>query len=201
MPETPNDLDVVQVVKQEWPDLGGEPGPLIPYALPIEPLEDGIEIAALFIVEVGRRNKGLAIWSDDGDMRFRDVVNPGTDGKGYTLSELLAGSGGLTEEGHKVLRQLIHWIPDGPGDGFSTSPFKEETWSGAFKTYEVWWESNSKLKKIFDHSMTWTGVKKTSETWTLYKTDGTSKLIDATDTITYSGIFPQTRTRVFTVYP
>lgn len=201
MPLTPNDYEVVQVVKQEWPNLGGKPGPLIPYPLPIEPFEDGIEVGALFVVEVGRRNKNVAIWSNGGELFFRDFVNPGTGGAGYSLGTLIAGTGGLTEEGHKVLRQLIHWIPDGPGDGFSTSPYKEETWSGAFKTYEVWWESSSKLKKLFDHSITWTGINKTNETWALYKTDGTNKLIDATDTITYSGIFPQTRTRVYTVYP
>ncbi|HEC72015.1 MAG: hypothetical protein ACTSW7_01165 [Candidatus Thorarchaeota archaeon] len=89
MPLTPDDYDVVQVVKQEWPNLGGKPGPLIPYSLPIEPLEDGIEAGALFVVEVGRRNKNVAIWANQGKMIFKDIENPGVGGIGYTLTQIL----------------------------------------------------------------------------------------------------------------
>lgn len=202
MPLTPTGFDVVQVLKQEWSDLGGGEGSDYPSPnVPLSPFQDAPEVPCIFIVESGRRNKNVAVWAYQGKMRFRDVENPGSSGEGYTLTELLAGAGGLTEEGHKVLRQLIHWIPDGPGDGFSTTPFKKTTWSGIFKTAEVWWESSSMLKKIFEHTMTWTGINKTGEVWTLYKTDGTSPHARATDTITFNGIFEDERTRVYTVWP
>lgn len=201
MPETPNGLDIVQVIKQEWTSLGGGEGSDWAYSVPLNAVQDAPEFPAVFFVDVGRRNRAIAIWPDGSNLRFRDITNPGTDGKGYTLTEVLAGIGGLTETGHKVLRQLIHWIPDGPGDGFSTSPYKEIVWSGAFKDSEIWWESSDKLKKLFEHTMTWTGVNKTGEIWTLYKTDGSSPHARATDAITYSGVFPQTRTRTFTVWP
>lgn len=201
MPSTPDDLDRVQVIKQEWSSLGGGEGSDFAYSVPLNAIQDAPEFPAIFIVDVGRRNKAIAIWPDGSDLRFRDITNPGIDNKGYTLTEVLAGAGGLTEEAHKALRQLIHWLPDGPGDGFSTSPFKKSTWSGIFKTAEVWWESSDMLKKIFEHTMTWTGINKTGEVWTLYKTDGTSPHVRATDVITFNGVFEDTRTRTYTVWP
>jgi hypothetical protein len=92
MPLTPDDLDVVQIIKQEWSSLGGGEGSDLPYSLPLSVIQDGIEIPAIFIVEAGRRNKALAIWSDNGKLRFRDVLNPGENGRGYTLGELIGGA-------------------------------------------------------------------------------------------------------------
>jgi hypothetical protein len=91
MPSNPDGLDVVQLIKQEWSSLGGDSGDEKPYDAPIEPLEDGIEVAAIFIVESGdsRPSRAVAIWKDGNNMRFRDVTNPGS---GYTLSELIGGA-------------------------------------------------------------------------------------------------------------
>lgn len=196
MPETPDNYEVVQVIKQEWPNLGGKPGPLIPFPLPIEPLEDGIEAGALFVVEVGRRNKALAIWSDNGDMRFRDVTNPGTDDKGYTLTELLAGTGGVTVSSHRTIPQLIHYIDEGPGPGFVNGTYKTITASNPiFPSKVEWFREDDTL--FLEKLITYTGINATSIEWNLYDTDGTTVLETMTDTISYSGVFETGRVRVF----
>ncbi len=193
MPTTPNDLDVVQVIKQEWPDLGGEPGPLIPYPQPIEPLEDGIEAAALFVVEVGRRNKGVAIWSDNGNIRFRDIINPGTSGTGYTLTELLAGAGGITKGLHPALLQLIHFIDEGPAEGFVSGATKTVSGPKMFPTQWLWKRQDG--TSLVERNMIWTGINVTTNEWKIYAADGSTLLVSVTDTITYDGIFETGRTR------
>jgi len=104
------------------------------------------------------------------------------------------GGGGITEAQHKVLRQLIHFIDDGPAEGFPSGCYKETTPTGPFPTSEIWWESSSKLKKIVSLDTAWTGVNITQEVWKVYDTDGTV-LATVTDTISYSGIFETSRNR------
>ena len=195
----PDDLDVVQVIKQESPDLGGEPGPVIPYSVPIDVLEDGVEVAAVFLVETGRRNKRVAIWSHNGDMRFRDVLNPGLNNEGFKLSDLIDAASGITEDEHRVLRQLIHFIDDGPAEGFLSGAYKE-TIGTIFPISEIWYEDNTKTKKIIELLTTWSGVLITQEQWKIYSIDGITIKSMITDTINYTGIFENSRTRAITVY-
>ncbi|UCH26700.1 MAG: hypothetical protein JSV66_03365 [Trueperaceae bacterium] len=125
-------------------------------------------------------------------MTFKDVSNPTPK----TLTELLAGAGGLTEEAHKAIRQLIHFINEGPAEGFASGAYKETLPSAAiFPTSVIWWESSSKLKKIVEKTITWTGVNATTIEWKMYDTDGSTVLVTVTDAISYSGIFETTRTR------
>ena len=190
MPETPDDLDVVQVIKQEWVSLGG--GSTSPYSVPIEPLEDGVEVGAVFLVESGRRNKALAIWSDNGNLRIRDVFNPGTDSKGFTLTELLAGVGGITINSHKALLQLIHFIDEGPAESFTTGATKTVTGT-VFPTQELWKRADT--TKLVEKNITWTGVNPTTVEWKMYDTDGIAVLATVTDTVAYSGVFLTGRVR------
>lgn len=127
---------------------------------------------------------------DGDDMIFLDKNNTVK-----TLSDLVSGTGGLTVEGHKILRQLIHFIDNGPAEGFASGAYSETTPTGPFPTSEIWWESSSKLKKIVEHTVTWTGVNPTTEVWKVYDTDGSTVLATVTDTVSYSGIFETSRTR------
>lgn len=131
-----------------------------------------------------------------GNLMFKDGVVSGTK----TLTELLAGSGGLTEGSHKTLRQLIHFIDDGPADGFASGAYKEVTGT-VFPTVITWWESSSKLKRIVERTITWTGVNATTDKWEIYDADGTTKLWIITDTISYSGVFETSRTRTIAAGP
>lgn len=120
-----------------------------------------------------------------GSFRMRDalgVFNPRTGGTG------------LTEEEHKILRQLIHFIDDGPAEGFTSGAYRETTGT-VFPTAIVWWESSAKLKKIVEKLTTWSGPFPTTIVWKVYATDGVTVLATVTDTITWSGPFESSRTR------
>lgn len=107
---------------------------------------------------------------------------------------------GISEAQHKTIRQLIHFISEGPAEGFASGAYKEVLPSGSiFPTSIIWWESSSKLKKIVEQTVTWTGVNPTTEVWKIYDTDGSTVLATVSDTISYSGVVETTRTRTITV--
>jgi hypothetical protein len=110
----------------------------------------------------------------------------------------LTGSG-VSEAQHKTLRQLIHFVDDGPAEGFASGAYKETTPAGPFPTLEVWWESAAKLKKIVQLATTWTGPNITQEQWKVFDVDGSTCLATVTDSISYSGAFEASRTRTITV--
>lgn len=97
---------------------------------------------------------------------------------------------------HRSLLDLIHFIDDGPGDGFASGAFKDSD-PTAFPTSEIWYKDGGKTQKIVELTLTYTGVLPTTEVWRMYDTDGTTVLFTVTDTITYSGIFEDTRTRTW----
>jgi len=107
---------------------------------------------------------------------------------------------GLSESQHRVLRQLIHFIEEGPAGGFASGAYKETLPSGnPFPTSMIWWESSSKLKKIVERTVTWTGPLPTTDEWKVYDTDGSTVLATVSDAISYSGPFETSRTRTITV--
>lgn len=105
--------------------------------------------------------------------------------------------GGISAEQHKTLRQLIHFLDDGPGEGFASGAYHEILPSGdPFPTSETWWESAAKLKRIVDLTITRNANKTpATEAWRMYDTDGSTVLATVTDTIAYSGVFETSRTR------
>lgn len=108
---------------------------------------------------------------------------------------------GISADQHKTLRQLIHFIDEGPAEGFASGAYKEILPSAnPFPTSVIWWESSSKLKKIVEKLITWTGAFPTTIKWNIYDTDGSTKLATVSDAISYSGVFETTRTRTITVY-
>lgn len=110
------------------------------------------------------------------------------------------GYGAITATSHKTLRQSIHFLSDGPGDGFATTPYKETLpSSNPFPTSVIWWETSSKLKKIFSKDFTYTGSNPTTIVYKTYLSDGVTVAPSqtVTDTITYSGPFELSRTRAF----
>ena len=114
----------------------------------------------------------------------------------WKLSEL--GGGGLTESAHRIVRQLIHFIDEGPAEGFATNAYREVTGS-LFPSAFIWWESSAKLKKIVSREVTWTGPFPATVIWKIYDTDGSTVLATVTDTLTYSGPFETSRTRAIVV--
>jgi len=183
-------LDKVKPLKLESPDTGGTENDQFPTSL--DPSEDYVECRGIVLDDETHADESTVISRDDVDMTFKD----GNNTTPVTLTALIAGTGGLTPTAHRLLRQLIHFIDDGPAEGFASGAYKETTYSGIKATAEVWWESGSKLKKIVSLDTTWTGIKKTTEVWKVYDTDGSTVLATVTDTITYSGLKETSRTRV-----
>jgi len=185
--------DRVQLMKQESSALGGDDTDIGEYRqpLPISPQEDAIESAGLYLQDASNRDEEVYVEREGDDMRFRDKNNTSP----VTLTALLSGSGGLTESAHRTLRQLIHFIDNGPAEGFTSGAYRETIHSGVFPTAIIWWESVSKLKKIVEKTLAYTGAFPTTITWKMYDTDGSTILATVTDSLTYSGSKETSRIR------
>jgi len=133
--------------------------------------------------------------SVEGAVRY---VNGSFKAKDETGVFDLRSGEGLTEEQHKTIRQLIHFIDEGPAEGFVTNAYLEVTGT-VFPTAIIWWESSAKLKKIASKEVTWTGPFPATVTWKIYDTDGSTVLATVTDTLTYSGPFEASRIRAIVV--
>ena len=103
----------------------------------------------------------------------------------------LSGSG-ISEATHRTLLQLIHFIDEGPAEGFTTGATKTVTGT-VFPTQILWKRADA--TKLVEQNVTWTGPKPTTVEWKVYDTDGTTVLATVTDTISYSGVFETGRTR------
>lgn len=107
-------------------------------------------------------------------------------------------AGGLTENAHRILRQLIHFIDNGPAEGFASGAYRETT-GAVFPTSIIWYTDSGKTDKIVEKNITWSGVTPTIIEWKMYDDDGSTLLATVSDAITYSGIFETSRTRTITI--
>ena len=162
----------------------------------LNPTEDGLAVAGLFYGEAGKdgSDKIVTTYREGDKMYFEDTDYNG--GSRKSLADLAAAGAGISEAAHKALRQLIHFIEDGPADGFASGAFKETTGT-VFPTAEIWYVvgSTPPAGKIVELLTTWSGPTITQELWKMYDVDGSTVLVTVTDTITYSGIFETSRTR------
>ncbi|MGE3319989.1 MAG: hypothetical protein AB7I18_11910 [Candidatus Berkiella sp.] len=108
-----------------------------------------------------------------------------------------SGGGFLTPTDHQTLRQLIHFMNEGPANGFLTGAYKEILpVANPFPTSIIWWESSAKLKKIVEKTYIY-NPNKTPATisWAMYAVDGITVIATVSDAITYSGVFETSRLR------
>ena len=101
---------------------------------------------------------------------------------------------GLSEATHRTLRQLIHFIDEGPAEGFASGAYRSITGT-VFPTAIVWWTSAAQTSKIVEKLITYTGAFPTTIQWKMYDVDGSTVLATVTDAISYSGAFETSRTR------
>lgn len=83
-------MDRVQVLKRETGALGGDPADEAPWPEPIEPQEDAMEAAGVYVQDVSNRDETTLISRSGNDMLFKDGNNPSD----VTLTQLLATGGG-----------------------------------------------------------------------------------------------------------
>lgn len=89
--------DRVQLLKQETDALGGQDLDKGPYEgpSPIEPQEDAIEAAGVFLQDAANRDEAVYVCRDASDLCFRDENNTAE----LTLSDLLASGPALFQFG------------------------------------------------------------------------------------------------------
>jgi len=102
--------------------------------------------------------------------------------------------GFLNETTHKALRQLIHFIDNGPTKEFASGAYRELTGT-AFPTAVTWYDkAGVGKKKIVEKLISYTGPLPSTITWRIY--DAAEVLLETVvDTISYSGVFETSRTR------
>jgi len=167
MPSTPDSLEIVQLEKQESAALGGDAGDEQPYAVPINPTEDMVEVAGVTFVQPGdsRPIRTRAIWPDGNDLRFRDPNNPSS---GKTLTQLAAtlidisfasddGVLGLEVSGSTYeVKGYVLW----PGSNYRGNPISAKivvklsnTGTGYFKIYDL--TNGLQVAEATTTSLTW----------------------------------------------
>ena len=107
------------------------------------------------------------------------------------------GGGGITPFQHQTLRQLIHFIDEGPGDGFASGAFKEVLPTGsAFPTSITWYLDVGKTKKLVEKFITYNASHfPINIHWNMYDFDGVTIVHTVIDALVYSTAFESTRTR------
>jgi hypothetical protein len=106
--------------------------------------------------------------------------------------------GGVTEAEHETLRQLIHFIDNGPGDGFASGAIRITNPSGSpFPNDIVWYLDNTLTKKLVEKIIVYNSNQvPVTITWNMYDFDGTTILHTVVDTFAYvNNVFESSRTR------
>lgn len=159
------------------------------YEEDFDPNTDAADVRGVYIQNDTSNDTTVRITRDASDNLVLEDPVSGP----FVLSTL---GGGVTETDHRALRQLIHFIDNGPANGFASGAFRENLPSGnPFVTSVTWWTDNTKVDKIVEKLITYTGALATTVQWKIYDTDGSTVLATVTDAITYSGIFESNRTR------
>lgn len=131
---------------------------------------------------------------------FTEGVQVGWDElDGYVQGQIgSGGGGGITPFEHQTLRQLIHFIDQGPGDGFASGAFKEVLPTGSpFPTSVTWYLDVAKTKKLVEKFITYSPSKQPTQIhWNMYDFDGVTIVHTVIDNFTYvNNVFEATRTR------
>lgn len=186
--------DRVQISKQESTAAGGDDADADPYNYaPLDPNEDAPEVQGVFIQppSPSTTKDGLVYVSRDsaGNMLLKD----GNQSE-VTLTTLAAAGSGISAAQHKILRQVIHFIDNGPAEGFASGAFRETTGT-VLPSAVIWYDDSGKTKKIVEKTIGYSGAFPNSIVWKVYDTDGSTVLATITDTLTLSGAFETSRSR------
>ena len=190
-------VDRVRPLKFESPDTGGTQTDEFPTSM--DNNEDFIDLRGVAIQDNSSDDEDVLLSRDSsGNMTFQDKVVTAPVSL-HSLTE--TAGGGITAAQHQALRQLIHFINDGPAHGFPSGCYREIIPPGDnFPTLVTWYESNSALKKIVEVEIVRTGggaskSKPTPIIWRMYDTDGATVIATVTDDITYLGNIEGSRVR------
>ena len=193
MPKPP---DRVQLIKQEDSSRGGAEDDFDAFLNgPLNPDEDAPEVGGIFFQSSGVRDNTVTIYREAGEMWFEDALHSGVSNR-VNLDDLLTSVGsGISDSSHKRLRHGIHFIDNGPAEGFVSGAEQVTTYNGVFVASETWYESSTHTEKIVELNIDYSGFLSVQEEWKIYDEDGSSVLATITDHITYNGVFETLRVR------
>lgn len=144
-----------------------------------------------------RSNEITVICSDIDLLQFNNSQKLLLQSAGIVNGLEVSGTGGLTPSDHQTLRQLIHFIDEGPGDGFASDAFKVVL-GQPFPTSITWYVDNTQTLKIVEKLITRDSSNNNplTITYNMYDVDGITIVHTVTDTIAYTNnVFESTRTR------
>lgn len=121
-----------------------------------------------------------------------------TDGPSGSLAlgQLLTSVSGKPGS-HNTTPDIIHWLSDGPGDGFPSGSTRRVVLVGSLPQSETWYTSSALTTKLYSIAYTYTGLLCTTRVQTLYANNVAVRTV--TDTISYAqGIFAPIITRTWT---
>jgi hypothetical protein len=113
----------------------------------------------------------------------------------YVLSEATASlPNGRT---HELLRELVHLSAmDGPRGSLFPSGMVNDEGPWPFPTASIWWTDASRTTRYMDQYVVRSANRLIlTSTWRVFQADGITVADSSTEVITYSGIFPISRTR------
>lgn len=182
----------VQLLKQETAAGGGDPNDLgeLFYEDKINTREDAPEAAGLFLQSPsGPDDEECYVTRDDsGNMLLKD--ENADSGNEVTLSELLeSAAGGITESEHRSLDQLVHDIAE--------TSYDEIVYTAGKVTRYTTWQTASKVKRIREITVTYSGNQVTNIKTEQFDSDGnliTGETINEVPTYSGSQITAVTRT-------
>jgi hypothetical protein len=129
---------------------------------------------------------------------FTSGVQIGYDQLDSYVQNLINGGGSLTPVQHETLRQLIHFVDNGPGDGFASGAVRITSPSGnPFPTEICWYLDSTLTTKLVDKLIVYNSYRvPTTITWNMYDFDGVTIVHTVVDTFTYvNNVFETSRTR------
>lgn len=192
------------------PDHHGKPGDIVWITGTSGNLGDGYYTLATIVNDFTLIVNEVISSSTGGQAQFSypaGASNVGVDTRnlknasGNTLQSALTGidQSIVNPLDHQTLRQLIHFLDEGPGDGFDSGAYKE-TLNHPFPNSIIWYTDNTKSKIIVSKTIMRNSIQiPITITWQVYKVDGINVAHTVTDTITYiNNVFESSRTRNIT---
>ena len=110
-----------------------------------------------------------------------------------TTAQFTAVTSSFAGDGSNLInisRKLINYINNGPAEEYTSSYLEIDSSNTVFPTSSIWYTDITKTKKIYEEfyqrSGSGTQINPNPITYKLYKSDGVTVLIQATNTITYT---------------
>lgn len=170
-------------MKLETPVEGGNQTDMWP--VEVNPNQDGVDCNALFLQSTSSADSRVYVDRDSADQGIR-FTEPTVGVK--KLNRLVSNSLSDTQS-HQALLDIIHFLDDGPGDGWASGAVRVRTGTAPNAGGWVWYTSTAQTARIIDCTITYTGssIVPATKVWRLYAANGTTVIRTVTDTYTWTG--------------